>query len=272
MKLWVYKFHGNINKMGKDKINENDQLFPNLSFYNRAVSYPYFAPNYSFSFFKGQFVKEICFDLDKRIPILSVGSNRSPYQLKRKFSLNQNICVTPATLYDSDVVYAASLSAYGSIPATQWPCEGAKVDLNVLWLNEIQLNIMHLSEALGVAYNFVKLKLGTVKIKEFEWKKEIYGYMSVPGAFSFNDNKPKRLLGINAQNSNLKGIYESEALIYLKNYLDVNDKNLSKWLRDVINDKIYRLGIHKILESKAIKPQNPNCEILETNIKGELII
>ncbi len=193
--------------MGQNNLNENDELFPNLSFYNRAVSYPYFAPNYSFSFYKGQFVKGICFDLDKRTPILSVGSNRSPYQLKRKFSMFQDICVTPATLYDSDIVYAASVSAYGSMPATQWPCEGAKVDLNVLWLNESQLDIMHLSEALGVAYNFVKLKLGTVKIKEFEWQKEIYGYVSIPGAFSFNENKPKRLSALKAQNTNLKGIY-----------------------------------------------------------------
>ena len=258
--------------MGKNNLNENDELFPNLSFYNRAVSYPYFAPNYSFSFYKGQFVKGICFDLDKRIPILSVGSNRSPYQLKRKFSMIQDICVTPATLYDSDIVYAASLSAYGSMPATQWPCEGAKVDLNVLWLNESQLNIMHLSEALGVAYNFVKLKLGTVKIKEFEWQKEIYGYVSIPGAFSFNENKPKRLSALKAQNTNLRGIYESEALIYLKTFLDVKDKNFPQWLDDVINDKIYRLEIHKILKSKAIKPQNPNWDILETNLKGELII
>ena len=258
--------------MGKDNINENDQLFPNLSFYNRAVSYPYFAPNYSFSFYKGQFVKEICFDLDKRIPILSVGSNRSPYQLKRKFSLNQDICVTPATLYDSDIVYAASLSAYGSIPATQWPCEGAKVDLNVLWLKKIQLNTMHLSEALGVAYNFVKLKLGTVKIKEFEWQKEIYGYVSIPGVFSFDENMPKRLLALKAQSTKSEGFYESEALIYLKTYLDVKDKNLLQWLDKVINNKSYRLGIHEILKSKSIKPKNPNWEVVQTSLKGHLII
>ena len=119
--------------MGKNNINKSGALFPNLSFCSRAVNYPYFAPDYSFSFYKGEFVKGICFDLDKRIPILSVGSNRSPYQLKKKFSLDQDICVTPATLFDSDIVYAASLSAYGSIPATQWPCKGSKVDLNVLW-------------------------------------------------------------------------------------------------------------------------------------------
>ena len=136
----------------------SEELFPNLSSFDRAIKYPYFAPDYSFSFYKGKFIKGIIDNLTNRIPVLSVGSNRSPYQLKRKFSLSQDICVTPAVLIDSDIVYAASLSAYGSIPATQWPSKGTKVTLNVLWLTEEQLNIMHLTEAIGVAYDFVKLK------------------------------------------------------------------------------------------------------------------
>ena len=113
-----------------------DKFFPIFSPFERAISYPYPAPDYSFSFYKGSFVKEICHKLDNRIPILSVGSNRSPYQLKRKFTLNEDISVTTATLYDSDIVYSASISAYGSVPATQWPCEGVSVNLNVLWLKE----------------------------------------------------------------------------------------------------------------------------------------
>ena len=60
------------------------------------------------------------------------------------------------------IVYAASMSAYGSIPATQWPCEGSVSDLNLLWLKKDQLQIMHLSEGLGIAYNFVELYIDTV--------------------------------------------------------------------------------------------------------------
>ena len=250
----------------------NEELFPNFTLYERAISYPYFAPDYSFSFYKGQFVKGICVDLNNRIPILSVGSNRSPYQLKRKFSLEQDICVTPATLYDSDIVYAASLSAYGSMPATQWPSKGTKVDLNVLWLKEEQLNIMHLTEALGVAYNFVKLKLGTVEIKDFAYRKSIYGYISIPGAFPFKENMPRRLLVLNARNSKLSDFSEIKALIYLKNYLKLKDKDLSKWVGKVINDKSYRLSIHKILKSKSVQPINPDWEIIKTNINGNLVI
>ena len=96
------------------------------------------------------------------------------------------------------------------MPATQWPSKGTEVDLNVLWLNEEQLEIMHLSEALGVAYNFVKLKLDTVKIKDFKYEKQIYGYISIAGVFPFNENKPKRLSVINAKNVTLKGFSEKK--------------------------------------------------------------
>ena len=250
----------------------NEKLFPNLTPYERAISYPYFAPDYSFSFYKGEFVKGLCDDLNNRIPILSVGSNRSPYQLKRKFSLAQDICVTPATLHDSDIVYAASLSAYGSIPATQWPSKGTRVDINVLWLKEEQLNIMHLTEALGVAYNFVKLKTGSVKIKDFVYRESIYGYVSILGAFPFKENMPKRLSVLNARNAKLVDFSEINALMSLKDFLEIQDKDLSEWIRKVVNDMAYRLSLHKILKSKAIQPKDYNWEIMETDIKGKLII
>ena len=100
-------------KFNHKKITE--ELFPNYSSFDRAINYPYFAPNYPFSFYKGKFVKGISNNLTNRIPVLSVGSNRSPYQLKRKFSLNQDICVTPAILSDSDIVYAASYCIEGKL-------------------------------------------------------------------------------------------------------------------------------------------------------------
>ena len=249
-----------------------EELFPNFSSFDRAMSYPYFAPSYSFSFYKGEFIKGICDDLNNRIPILSVGSNRSPYQLKRKFTLNQDICVTPATLHDSDVVFAASLSSYGSMPATQWPSKGTEVDLNVLWLNEEQLEIMHLSEALGVAYNFVKLKLDTVKIKDFKYAKQIYGYISISGVFRFNNNKPKRLSVINAKNVALKSFSEKNALLSLIHILGIEQNRLSEWIDKVINNKTYRISLHEKLKLKAIKPQNPDWEIVKKSIRGNLII
>ena len=248
------------------------EIFPDFSRFERAISYPYYAPGYSFSFYKGSFVKGICHNLDNRIPILSVGSNRSPYQLKRKFSLNADICVTPAILYDSDIVYSASISAYGSMPSTQWPCEGVSVNLNVLWLQENQLNKMHLTEGLGIAYDFVKLKSGTVKIQDFEFKNDIYGYVSVPGVFPFGLKTPKRLSSIHAQNTSLTNLSEKNALISLKDFLNIKGMDLNRWLEKVIKNKDYRLSIHEILKEQAIKPKKPNWQIVKVNAKGDLIV
>ena len=258
--------------MKNDDRKITQELFPKYSSFERAINYPYFAPNYPFSFYNGEFLKGICVDITNRVPILSVGSNRSPYQLKRKFSLGQDICVTPATLYDSDVVYAASLSSYGSMPATQWPSKGTEVDLNVLWLNEEQLEIMHLTEALGVAYNFVKLKLDTVKIKDFKYSKHVYGYISINGAFPFNDNNPKRLSVINAKNVLLDSLDEKKALLYLVYSLGIEEYRLSDWINKVTNDKSYRINLHAKLKSKAIQPQNLDWEVVKKSIRGNLII
>jgi hypothetical protein len=201
-----------------------------------------------------------------------VGSNRSPYQLKRKFTLNEDISVTTATLYDSDIVYSASISAYGSVPATQWPCEGVSVNLNVLWLKEDQLNKMHLTEGLGIAYDFVKLKLETVKIKDFEYKKDIYGYVSVPGILPFQDKFPKRLSSISGQNIKLNDLSEINALKYMQDTHGSKSINLNEWLNKIINEKEYRFSILQNLRSKAIKPKNPNWKIIQATTKGELIV
>ena len=45
------------------KQKDNNDLFPEFSSYNMAINYPYYAPNYSFSFYRGKFVKDICFNL-----------------------------------------------------------------------------------------------------------------------------------------------------------------------------------------------------------------
>ena len=251
---------------------ENKELFPKLSPYYRAISYPYFAPDYAFSFYKGEFVKDICYDLAKRIPILSVGSNRSPYQLKRKFSLNQNICVTPAKLYDSDIVYAASISAYGSLPATQWPSLGAIVDLNVLWLEEEQINIMHLTEAVGIAYNFVKLKKGSVKLSNFDYSGDVYGYVSVAGALPFIPDIPKRLSAIYGLNTKLDGIDEFNGLLSMMSVLENKEQSLEEWLLKITNDKEYRFILHKRLKKMAIQPLKPNWKVVKVKSKGDLII
>ena len=102
---------------------------------DRAVNYPYDAPDTAFVFDNGRLR---AFDdariLDERTAVLSVGSNRAPVQLRRKFGDAAIIPVTPAVLHDCDIVHAAQLGYYGAVPCTAFPAAGCEVRLNVAWL------------------------------------------------------------------------------------------------------------------------------------------
>ena len=243
---------------------ESDKkYFPEHNWFNKAISYPYEAPNTSFTFKNGKFYKGVHISLKYRIPIISIGSNRSPYQLKNKFGTKENLCVTPAKLYNSVIIYAASISGYGSIPATQWPCEGSVSDLNLLWLNQDQLEIMHLSEGLGVAYNYVELDKQTVKIKDEHYSGPIFGYISTSGGYLFEGNLPIRLKNIESTKNRFSSINEYEALIKL--YLDDNNGQISfkSWLKKIISSKNQRLSLVNRMSKKSILPKNVPWKVLD---------
>ena len=248
------------------------EFFPKYDFYNKAISYPYLAPSKPFSFVNGKCLEGIHVSLENRIPILSVGSNRSPYQLKNKFSLSENLCVVNATLINSDIVYSASISPYGSIPATQWPLKGSEVKLNVLWLNERQLNTMHLTEGIGIAYNFAELKEGSVIIQGINYKGPVYGYISINGVYNFNDKLPVGLSSLKSSQRKLKSINELQALKFLKNHLGVGHMSLKKWIQEVIKNKNYRIQLVNKMVKESLMPNDPPWKVIDVNVRGIKIV
>ncbi len=252
-------------------INLSKKYFPNLDFYQKAISYPYVAPSRSFSFVDGQFLYGVKMKINDRFPILSIGSNRSPFQLRNKFTINENLCVVPAFLYNCDIVYSASISPYGSIPATQWPSTGTKVKLNVLWLNKKQLEIMHLTEGIGIAYNFVELEKGSVLMENLDYSGPVYGYVSVKGAYDFNNNIPNRLAYLESNKPTLNGITEFQALNFLRENFGIKNLKNKDWIKKIISDKLYRLKIIKIMQKNSLKPKNPPWKILNIKVKGQNI-
>lgn len=121
----------------------------------RALGYPYPAPAGDFVWRDGAarvFDTEI--SLAERTPVLAVGSNRAPEQLRRKFGDSAVVPVTVARLSDHDVVYSAHMASYGSIPATLAPSPGTLVTVSLTWLNDAQLRRMHETEAVGVNYDY----------------------------------------------------------------------------------------------------------------------
>ena len=252
-------------------VHADKKYFPEYNWFEKAISYPYKAPTTSFTFKNGKFYQGIHISLKDRVPILSIGSNRSPYQLKNKFGVKENLCVTPAKLYNSVIVYAASMSAYGSIPATQWPCEGSVSDLNLLWLNQDQLQIMHLSEGLGVAYNYVELDRNTVVIQEEDYSGPIFGYISTKGGYLFEEDFPLRLKNIKTNINTLSSISEYEALKRLFFENSFGQTSLEFWLKKMILNKSKRYALIDKMSKKSLLPKNIPWRILDLKVTGNNI-
>ena len=252
-------------------VNSDNKYFPEYNWFEKAINYPYEAPKTSFTFKNGKFYHGIHISLQDRVPIISIGSNRSPYQLKNKFGVNEHLCVTPAKLYNSVVVYAASMSSYGSIPATQWPCEGSVSDLNLLWLNQDQLQIMHLSEGLGVAYNYVELDRDTVVIQEEDYSGPIFAYVSTKGGYLFEGNSPAKLKNIKTNIKTFPSLSEFEALnmLFFENFC--GHATLESWLKELISKKSKRFSLIEKMSKKSLLPKNVPWKILNLKVTGNNI-
>ena len=252
-------------------INKDKKYFPEYSWFEKAISYPYEAPATSFTFKNGKFYRGMRISLKDRVPIISIGSNRSPYQLKNKFGLNENLCVTPAKLYNSIIVYAASISTYGSIPATQWPCEGSVSDLNLLWLSQDQLQIMHLSEGLGIAYNYVELDKDTIVIQDEDYSGPIFGYISKRGGYLFDGCLPFKLENIKSNTDKFSSINEYEALnkLFIDNPSDQN--SLECWLKKIISNRSMRLLLIDKMSKKSLLPNNIPWKVIDVTVTGNNI-
>lgn len=167
---------------------------------SRALGYPYDRPEGSFAFVAGealplgggsppegalsQQVKDLRVEKDGRegslaavlggpaadgaeemkvtelSPVLAIGSNGAPEQLRRKFSGIEG-AVIPALrcqVEGVDVAYAAGISNYGSVTATLVPSPGATLDSIVTMLSPTLLERMHQTEG---AYHFYRLPLQT---------------------------------------------------------------------------------------------------------------
>jgi hypothetical protein len=121
----------------------------------RATDYPFPAPLERYVF--ADTGEPPAFSIEGRLPVLALGSNASPQQLRRKFADRKgHIPVSRAVLFDHVIVYSAHFSRYGSLPATLHRHPGAIVFVALTWLDADQLATMHASESVGVNYDYVE--------------------------------------------------------------------------------------------------------------------
>ena len=114
----------------------------------RARGYPYPYPGHSYIWRAGEVFNFDQAETEGRTAVLAVGSNRAPIRLDQKFLGNTvaSVPVQHARLKEFDIVYAAHLTHYGSVPAMLQRAPGTTVELAVTWLDDTQLEIMHATE------------------------------------------------------------------------------------------------------------------------------
>jgi hypothetical protein len=235
-----------------------------LSEIDRASKYPYNAPSSSYVLSHGALLglDQATLDADGggllagRVPVLSVGSNRAPVQLLRKFGSSAVVPVTPARLHDCDIVHTAYIGYYAAVPCTAFPMIGTVVDLNVAWLDPEQLMQMHRTEGIGVAYDFVEMQ--TVEHQMNVPKTSIFGYAARFGVLDCGERQPGALAAIKARGRRLETLDQAQAVTLVRELSGVNDcRSMSKFISDMQRDKNARDGVVERLRSHAIHPQNP---------------
>ncbi|MBH68211.1 MAG: hypothetical protein CMM58_07655 [Rhodospirillaceae bacterium] len=217
----------------------------------RALKYPYAVPEDDFILVNGA-IRQLDDDniLLNRKPVLAVGSNRSPEQLRRKFGQKEIIPVTHARLYNHDVVYSAHVAAYGSIPATLNASPGTIVDIAVTWLSPRQLERMHETEAVGVKYDYAETTGLEIELGDGRSVPSIGCYIGRNGGLNFK-GKLVALREIRALGRKYASYDQKSILEYLfSKYCGRGD--FERWLMDLITDSKIRQNLSGKISSESI--------------------
>ena len=228
----------------------------------QAFLYPYDAPSGAYLMSEGQ-VQPLddyrC--LEGRVAVLSVGSNRAPRQLLRKFGPQAMVPVTPAILHDCDICHVANIAPYGAVPCAAFVSPGTSVQLNIAWLDTAQLEIMHATESLGTAYDFVRWRPGQITHqcddaitgKGTALAQPVYGYSSRLGPLPNAQNQPMALAKIPAESRRFHTATQEQAMQRLQALSAMDeDMALTGWIAQLQGSEQRQEKIRHIAASHAL--------------------
>ena len=217
-----------------------------------AKSYPFPSPGHGFVYEAGAWRRlgDDGFDRTGRTPVLAAGSNQSPEQLIRKYGHLPDLGAIPAergVLHDFDVVYAAHLAGYGSLPATFQHSPGTIVRVFVLWMADNQLARMHETE-----HNYTYDHLAGIRIDYDGGGRgdEAWAYTSKVGCFA-HDGGCVALSEIAAENRVFPQRGQTAALEMVRDRL-APGMALDDFIRQHIDDGTLRAERSKALGEGAI--------------------
>jgi hypothetical protein len=178
------------------------------------IAYPFPRPEEDFLYFEGTV---LALDpaswprfTEGRTAVLAYGSNAAPEQLRRKFGDLEGGVEIPTyrtVVTGHDVVHAAFLAAYGSVPATIVPAAGTELRTWLQFLSPRQLERMDETEGLGEAYSFeegFRARLPGGEVPAF-------AYVALAGPLRI-DGEPVGLAGVEAPGSPYRRMGQSAAL------------------------------------------------------------
>ncbi|MGA1186430.1 MAG: hypothetical protein ACO3WT_03695 [Candidatus Puniceispirillaceae bacterium] len=251
-----------------------DTYLTMLSDIDRARLYPYSAPSGGYLLANG-----VLYDLDQnmidrhqwifdgRVAVLSVGSNRAPVQLRRKFGDAAIIPVTPARLFDCDIVHAAMLGFYAAVPCTAFPCAGCIVSLNVAWLDAEQLEQMHRTEGIGVAYDYVMMQ--DVVHDLLVPDQPVYGYSARSGVLDYADGIPAALPAIAAVGRRFPAVSQADAAARVRQLTGCDDsRSHAEFIADIQHDKSARDAVIAGLKKYALFAKTPPWHAVSVSVSG----
>lgn len=229
-----------------------------LTALQQALDYPYTAPAEAWLLKDGHVATlPQNYDLSGRTAVLSVGSNRAPVQLNRKFGRRAEVPVTPVKVHDCDVVHVANLAPYGAVPCSAYPCPGTCVALNIAWLTARQLEIMHQTESLGIAYQWVEWDMSFIQHGHDRPIERLFGYAALAGAMSCAGKGPFGLARIPAQNRQFADKSQLQMQQMIHERFGYDDDSLEEWIIQIQNSPDLRRAIAVTLRQDGLLPDRP---------------
>ena len=239
----------------------------------QAKLYPYPAPETDFWMKDGLpilYPDGIAGDeLVGRTAVLSVGSNRAPLQLRRKFGSTATLPVTRCRVHHIDIVYASTLSFYCASPATACPSPGTIVDLNIAWLDDDQLLKMHETEALGIAYDYIQFDDGVIdhldRAHHAVFDQSVFGYQSRSPLLDLGQG-PVAHKKIPSLLRQFTAMTEDDVLNALKDHVQ-GEGSLDDWIVTMRDNRDYRLSVMDHIADLATDCPEGAWQVLDVKAK-----
>ncbi len=141
-------------------------------------------------------------EVGNRYPVVSFGSLRNPDRIAQNFrDIGQfAVPVIRATLFDFDAVYPAHISKYGVITSTLAPSGGTELLVHVLFVDDMQMKILHDAESTGELFDFYRVAPAKLVLENKEVLDHANAFINRFGALRIS-GKPRRLVKVKAESA-----------------------------------------------------------------------